>query len=207
MANLKYLFFDSSIGYILQIIPFVTIIGIIYWILRGIWLKKRGMNRNRFIKEIALLLYVCYISGLLMLVATPDNFWAWIWFKMLYGYSGVDMSSLFSGEFNFVPSVFQYIAGTLTGGSWSVFMLLGNVLLYLPFGVLLPLVWKKRTSLKYIGIGIITTVGLELIQPIVGRSFDIDDIIMNIIGFLVGYFLYIVCNFIYYRKHHNEHTT
>lgn len=200
MTIWKYLFFESRISYILQIFPFVIIVGLVFWIIRGKKLKKRGLHRNGFIRETPLLLFVCYIAGLLMLVATPANFWGLIWFKLIYGYSGGEMPPFFSGEFNFVPSIFRYATGELTGGSWVVFMFLGNVLLFLPLGFLLPMVWKKRTFTKYICAGIITTAVLELIQPIMGRSFDVDDLITNTIGFLMGYFLYIICNYIYERK-------
>lgn len=193
----KYLFFESRISYILQIFPFIIFVGFVFWIIRGKKLKKRGLHRNGFIRETPLLLFVCYISGLLMLVATPENLWSLIWFKLIYGYSGGKITPFFSGEFNFVPSIFRYITGELTSGSWVIFMFLGNVLLFLPLGFLLPLAWKKKTFTKYVCAGIITTVVLELIQPIIGRSFDVDDLITNTIGFLMGYFLYIICGFIY----------
>lgn len=197
MTSWKYLFFESRISYILQIFPFIIFVGLVFWVIRWKRLKKRGLHINNLIKETPLLLLVCYIAGLLMLVATPANLWSLIWFKLIYGYSGGELAPLFSGEFNFVPSIFRYITGELTGGAWVIFMFLGNVLLFLPFGFLLPMAWKKKTFVKYICVGIITIAVLELIQPIMGRSFDVDDLITNTIGFLMGYFLYIICNFIY----------
>lgn len=200
MTIWKYLFFESRLSYIIQILPFVIIIGLVFWVIRGEKLKKRGLCRSGFIRELSLLLFVCYIAGLIMLVASPANLWSLIWFKLIYGYSGGELAPIFSGEFNFVPSIFRYITGELTGGSWVVFMFLGNILLFFPFGFLLPMVWTKKTYDKYICTGIITTVVLELIQPIMGRSFDVDDLITNAVGVLMGYFLYIICNYIYKGK-------
>lgn len=200
----KYLFFESHISYILQIIPFIIIVGLAFWIIRGKKLKKRGLHRNSFVRETLLLFFVCYVAGLLMLVATPADLWSLIWFRLIYGYSGGEITPLFSGEFNLVPSILRYCTGEMTGGSWIIFMFWGNVLLFLPLGFLLPMVWKKKTFAKYICAGIMTTVVLELIQPIMGRSFDVDDLITNTIGFLIGYFLYIVCNYIYGRKHYKK---
>lgn len=196
----KYLFFESRISYILQILPFVIIVGLTFWIIRGKILKRKGLYRNGFIKETFLLLFVCYITGLLMLVATPANFWSLIWFRLIYGYSGGEISPLFSGELNFIPSIFRYITGELTGGGWIIFMFLGNILLFLPLGFLLPIVWNKKSFANYICAGIITSVALELIQPIMGRSFDIDDLITNTIGFIIGYLLYIICDNFCKRK-------
>ena len=42
---------------------------------------------------------------------------------------------------------------------------------------------------------IITTI--ETIQLALGRSFDIDDIILNVLGGVVGYLLYIFSEFIF----------
>ena len=36
----------------------------------------------------------------------------------------------------------------------------------------------------------IISLSIELIQSIIGRVFDVDDIILNIIGALLGYFIY-----------------
>ena len=37
---------------------------------------------------------------------------------------------------------------------------------------------------------VIISLSIELIQSIIGRVFDVDDIILNIIGALLGYFIY-----------------
>lgn len=38
-------------------------------------------------------------------------------------------------------------------------------------------------------IAVIVPIVVEVIQPIVGRSFDVDDLILNFAGIVVGYFL------------------
>jgi glycopeptide antibiotics resistance protein len=54
------------------------------------------------------------------------------------------MPSFFSiGEFNFIPSIIQWIQGSLSIGSWVKHMLIGNIAMFMPLGVLLPFVTEK----------------------------------------------------------------
>jgi len=66
-------------------------------------------------------------------------------------------------------------------------MLIGNMLMYIPMGIMLPLVFKNINKKNIFVIAILITLSIEILQPIVGRSFDIDDIIMNFIGSIIGY--------------------
>ena len=45
---------------------------------------------------------------------------------------------------------------------------------------------EQQSILK---IAVIIPIAVEIIQPIVGRSFDVDDLILNFIGIVVGYFI------------------
>ena len=68
----------------------------------------------------------------------------------------------------------------------------GNLLLGVPFGVLLPVVFPKtRGILRVLALTAAVMLLVELVQGalITGRSFDIDDVILNTTGALVGYLL------------------
>lgn len=191
------LFMNSNLGYLLQIIPFILLVGTIYSIVRYIWLKKRSLSKNGWGNEATRLLLVCYIAGLLSLVWVPANFWSSIWYYVLNGYSGGSMGKLFSGEFNFIPSMFRYFTGELVGaGSWTQFMAVGNILMYLPFGLLVPFLWKRLNWWKMVLTGFAVSAITELGQPIFGRSFDVDDLISNTIGVLIGFLIFVIVRFI-----------
>lgn len=65
-----------------------------------------------------------------------------------------------------------------------------NVLLFVPFGFFLPMLWKEFRSIKSVALaGIIATFFIEISQLFTGRATDIDDIITNSIGTLIGYFI------------------
>ncbi|MFD9031047.1 VanZ family protein [Streptomyces sp. NPDC059567] len=68
----------------------------------------------------------------------------------------------------------------------------GNVLLGVPFGLLLPVVSPR--SRGFVGITLLTVATMllvELIQGalVTGRAFDIDDVLLNTTGALLGYAL------------------
>ncbi|WP_406335236.1 VanZ family protein [Streptomyces sp. NBC_00203] len=68
----------------------------------------------------------------------------------------------------------------------------GNLLLGVPFGVLLPvLAPRARGILRVLALTAAVMLLVELIQGalITGRAFDIDDVILNTAGALVGYLL------------------
>ncbi|MFJ6217012.1 VanZ family protein [Streptomyces sp. NPDC092296] len=68
----------------------------------------------------------------------------------------------------------------------------GNLLLGLPFGVLLPVLFPRvRGPLRVLLVTAAVMLLVELVQGavIVGRSFDVDDVILNTTGAVLGYLL------------------
>ena len=65
-----------------------------------------------------------------------------------------------------------------------------NVALFLPLGFLLPLLWKHFRTMKnalFFGFGMSLTI--ELLQILVGRATDINDLITNTLGTCLGFLL------------------
>ncbi|QGV82381.1 VanZ family protein [Streptomyces ficellus] len=68
----------------------------------------------------------------------------------------------------------------------------GNIVLGIPFGVLLPvLVPRARGLLRVAVVTALVMLSVELVQGalITGRAFDIDDVLLNTTGALLGYLL------------------
>ncbi|MET9452623.1 VanZ family protein [Streptomyces cinerochromogenes] len=68
----------------------------------------------------------------------------------------------------------------------------GNLLLGVPFGVLVPvLAPRARGALQVLALTALVMLMVELVQGAVvtGRAFDIDDVILNTSGALVGWLL------------------
>ena len=67
---------------------------------------------------------------------------------------------------------------------------LGNILMFIPFGYFASYYVKVEKVYINVIITFIVSLSIETIQSLIGRSFDIDDIILNIIGGVLGYFIY-----------------
>lgn len=65
--------------------------------------------------------------------------------------------------------------------------LYGNILMFVPIGFLFPFTHQKRHTAWDIFFPALFSFCIEFIQYLTGRSADIDDIILNWIGGLLGY--------------------
>ena len=79
--------------------------------------------------------------------------------------------------------------------SYQFKIIVWNVFLFIPFGLIGSLVLKqKNNSCKRIILyGLLFSTGIEIMQYIIGkgRASDIDDVIFNFVGNLVGYLCFI----------------
>ena len=76
-----------------------------------------------------------------------------------------------------------------------------NVLLFIPFGFFAPVVFKKtRHFTKTILLSFFITCSIEFMQFFIGRSSDIDDIITNMLGSVIGCLIFHVFNRIFYNR-------
>ena len=71
---------------------------------------------------------------------------------------------------------------------------IGNSFLFLPVGIVYPIVYKKlNTHGKIIAAGVVTSLAIEILQlPFFDRVTDIDDLILNSAGYLLGYGIYLL---------------
>lgn len=77
-----------------------------------------------------------------------------------------------------------------------------NVLLFVPLGFLLPLVFPDKFNRfwKVALCALCTTFSIEAIQYFIGRSADIDDILANTFGGMLGFCLLRLCESIFSRR-------
>ncbi|MEG1858988.1 MAG: VanZ family protein [Christensenellaceae bacterium] len=70
-----------------------------------------------------------------------------------------------------------------------------NLLMFIPYGFLLPLLSKRLGSIsKVLLSGFLFSLAIELSQLLNHRATDIDDLLMNTAGAVVGYLLYAWCS-------------
>lgn len=88
---------------------------------------------------------------------------------------------------------FQTIAGQLRLGGWSFLVNVpGNIVAFMPLGLLAPL-WQPflRSGKAIFLLGLLTSLGIEMLQwMFTARVVDIDDVLLNVCGAVLGYCLY-----------------
>ncbi len=96
------------------------------------------------------------------------------------------------GQANFLPfktilSYFQGDHGWLIG----ILNLAGNIILFLPIGLLIPFIYRKMTWRQVVILAIAAGLLFECMEIIFQVGiFDIDDIILNGLGIMLGYWLF-----------------
>ena len=86
-----------------------------------------------------------------------------------------------------------------------VINILGNIIAFMPFGFLLPMIHEKyRRFFRVAFYSLFFSLVVEAIQMLsrVG-IFDVDDILLNTIGGILGYLLFAICNLFYRRLQKN----
>lgn len=146
--------------------PLIIIITVIACSLRIAYLIKNNQNFC-FYKELFKLIFILYVMCLFEVVTLQDN---------NYGLS------------NFIPfkEMFRYEFGSRL----FIKNIIGNILLFLPYGYFASDYLKSKKITLPCFLTFIVSITIELVQLKIGRTFDIDDVILNTLGGLFGYFLY-----------------
>lgn len=115
-------------------------------------------------KTAAYLIFSFYLTAICFLVGFPNI----VGIKIVWSY-------------NFVP-----LHGMLSDITNSYL----NVLLFVPLGIFIPCLWRKyRSMMKTVGLGLLTSLGIEISQIFTFRATDIDDLITNVTGTMIGYLI------------------
>ena len=94
------------------------------------------------------------------------------------------------GLSNFVPfkEIFRY---NFTSKLF-VKNILGNILLFMPFGLFISAYLDNRKIFPSLILTLISSVSIEIVQYLIGRVFDVDDIILNLVGGLIGSIIFVI---------------
>lgn len=99
------------------------------------------------------------------------------------------------GTNNFIP--FKEIMRYEFGSSFFIHNVLGNILLFVPFGFFVSFILKTKKPGYIIIVTFITSLVIEFTQLLIGRTFDVDDVLLNIVGGFLGYLVYLIIQVIY----------
>jgi glycopeptide antibiotics resistance protein len=143
------------------------------------------IKRNRWLQALVWLTTVVYGAALIYLLFIRDRL----------RYMPGDAPHFFSWDLpyaNLKPfhtiHVYLFHANHYNFDTWfQVFF--GNLVLFLPFGILAPLLSRRMLSfLRFLMVLFLVLLGVELTQKFTATgAFDVDDIILNLVGGIVGF--------------------
>lgn len=159
---------DTFKNAVLNVWPMLVIFLVVLIAIRISYIR---INHERlvFYKEFLNLLFVVYVLLLFQLLTSTE------------------LNS--NGGLNLVPftEIFRYEMGS----PLFLYNVIGNIFIFIPFGYFVSGYVKANKVSHILFISVITSLTVELVQLQIGRSFDIDDIILNVVGSIVGFLLFI----------------
>ena len=144
-----------------------------------------SVRTARIIRTIGTILFLIYVAVLVYV----------LFFSERYGRTDGNQAL----RYNLVPlrEIRRYLHSRRTLGLRLVLLnLLGNILIFIPFAAILPVLFRgMRKAYRTIGLGILVSLWIETLQLVTrAGSFDVDDILLNAAGCAVGYMIFAVCN-------------
>lgn len=111
-----------------------------------------------------------------------------------------DAERIFPLWVNFKPFIYLFDYPTI---GEVLLNLIGNTAMFLPLGIVWPAVFKKLNAhWKVISAGVGVSLLIEVLQlPFFDRASDIDDLILNTLGYLMGYGIYLLVKRLGGRRH------
>ncbi|MDD3187332.1 MAG: VanZ family protein [Bacilli bacterium] len=93
-----------------------------------------------------------------------------------------------SSNFTLFKEIFRYEFGS------RLFFknVVGNMVMFIPYGFFSSQLLKIKKPYIILILSFITSLTIEITQMYLGRVFDVDDILLNILGGTLGYLLYLL---------------
>ena len=159
---------DNALGDVLQMTwPMLFISMVLIASVRIAYLYKK---KEEFVlhKEILLLTFVLYILCMFQVVTSQDI-------------------NTVSGN-NFIPfkEIFRYDFGSRL----FVKNIIGNVLMFIPYGFFATMYADLRKNKSAFFLVALASLSIECTQLMIGRIFDVDDILLNVLGGMIGFWFY-----------------
>jgi glycopeptide antibiotics resistance protein len=153
------------------------------WLLLRVYLRRTPSHRPSLQREMVLFTFVVYLCGLAVATLSPSHP------SRLVAESTVAIDlrpSLAS-----LTCLSASLPEGSTAHSFCVRNARGNLILFLPLGILIPLVWTRLRFWSGLRVGIAVSISIELVQLLSRvwgsyRTADINDVILNSLGACLG---------------------
>ena len=176
-------------------IPAFIITFVVFSLVRVKFFSHRKINSNGF-REFLLSVFAGYIAFLVIMLFTPNSYIANSGINLTnenFDFVGNFKDRITSGAWgvNLVPfrTIKNYIK--YSGFLHTMINIVGNIIIFLSFGILIAEIFPKmRKSSHIFLISVCTSFFVVFLQFFIGRSVDIDDLMLNVCGSMIGYFIW-----------------
>lgn len=160
-------FYETFYEAINKIWPMLSLFIVIIGIIR---IARVFINHEKFVfyKEFYNLLAIVYILLLYHLLLSTEG-----------ASSGVNLTP------------FKEMTRYSIGSKSFFYNVIGNILLFIPFGYFVSNYLNAKKTGQIFFVSVLISLTAELIQFKIGRAFDVDDIILNVVGSLIGFLTYL----------------
>ena len=161
----------------------LSVIVVPCWLAFRLYLHRTRGHPVSFHREILLLTFVLYLAGLAAVTLTPNRSSR----LRAEGTGGIELHPNLAS----LTCSSAILPRGSTARAFCVRNARGNVLLFFPLGILIPLVWRRLRFWRGILIAIALSFGIELVQYLSSawgsyRSADVNDFILNVLGACLG---------------------
>ena len=175
-------FLQRILTYVVNMFPGMIVAAILCLCLRP--RRKRRLRARGLVsgglREAGLLCFALFSGGMAALTLLPEP----TWFSAgLHGY-WLPLFPDWTLPVRYRVNLLPFSQGD------SLLNLLGNVIMFVPFGFFAALLWRGFSWRRALGTGLGITLCVECWQLLVGRFFDVDDLLLNTLGVLLGYWLW-----------------
>lgn len=182
------MFIKSALEYILNSIPYMLCAVPIVIVIRIIaFAKKNSKQTVNIYREIVLLFFILFCVGVASQTIIPKLEFGMVSF-------GIVGRNLW-GAVNLIPGkvFFDTYRECFVNHYYSYFIInfLGNIGLFVPIGFGISLLRKNISLKKIVIIAALASLFIELCQLPQARGTDIDDIWINTLGAVLGYYMYV----------------
>ncbi|HUR00810.1 MAG TPA: VanZ family protein [Gemmatimonadaceae bacterium] len=156
------------------------------WLLFRLYRHRTRGHSESVRRELLLLTFVVYLAALAAVTLSPNRSSRLV----AAGTGGID----FHPSWASLTCSSAFMPRGSTARSFCLHNARGNVMLFFPLGIFIPLVWRNLRFWRAIQIAIALSVSIELLQYLSSawggyRAADINDVILNVLGAGLGFAL------------------
>ena len=182
--------FETREGYLIQILPFLLLIGLVYLFIR-LAVRRLPGHRKPILWEMSMLLFILYFAGVFALWFVPRNLWRCLWFWAIFGLWDSEMvKDTLTLSFDLFPALCQVLAGEETVRGVIHNLLMGNLIMFLPFGLVTPFFLGEPSMGTTLKLGVLLTAIVEVARLVLGYGLTVENIALDLLCIGTGVCLY-----------------